>query len=77
MPRVVFREKSKTGLGFENGHRQQKCWRTPNVYLTGNPAVELLKLIIMFFLRLAVPPLQIVVSWHSQGTPTNSIIPFH
>ena len=39
MPRVVLREKSKTGLGFEIGHRQQKCQRTPNVYLTGNPAV--------------------------------------
>ena len=31
MPRVLFNEESKTGLGSEIGHRQQKCWLTPNV----------------------------------------------
>ena len=27
MPRVILNEESKTGHGFEIGHRQQKCWR--------------------------------------------------
>ena len=31
VPRVVFREEFKTGLGFEIRHRQQKCLRKPNI----------------------------------------------
>ena len=29
MPRVVFNEESKTGHGFEIGHRQQNAGKTP------------------------------------------------
>ena len=39
LPRVVWAGKSKTGLGFEIGPRQQKFQRSPIVHLTGNPAV--------------------------------------
>ena len=31
LPRVVWAEESKTGLGFKIGPRQQKCQRTPNL----------------------------------------------
>ena len=40
LPRVVWAgEEPKTGLGFEIGPRQQKCQRSPNAHLIGNPAV--------------------------------------
>ena len=34
MPRVVWAEESKTGLGIEIGHRQQKLWRKPTLCIT-------------------------------------------
>ena len=40
MPRVVWAEESKTGLGIEIGHRQQKLWRKPTLQSMDNPAVE-------------------------------------
>ena len=41
IPCIVFvgGEKSKTGLGFEIGQRQQKIWRKLNLQSLANPAV--------------------------------------
>ena len=40
MPRVVFHEESKTGLGFEIRHRQKNADVHPmSTELMGNPAV--------------------------------------
>ena len=39
MPRVVFDEESKAGLGFEIGQRQQKYQRKPTLQSLANPAV--------------------------------------
>ena len=41
LPCVVWAEKSKIGLRFEIGPRQQKFQRSPSVHLMGNPAVDL------------------------------------
>ena len=38
MPRVVCNEESKTGLGFEIGHRQQKCWCEAQRAIDGQPS---------------------------------------
>ena len=43
LPRVVWPEESKTGLGFEIEPRQQTCHRSPNVHLMGTPAVTTTK----------------------------------
>ena len=40
MPRVVFPEDSKSGLGIELGHRQQKLWCKLTLQSMGNPAVD-------------------------------------
>ena len=40
MPRVVWAEESKTGLGFEIGPRQQKCQRKLTLQFLANPAVQ-------------------------------------
>ena len=39
-PRVVWAGEYKNGFGFEIGPRQQKCQRSSNVHLMGNPAVR-------------------------------------
>ena len=39
MPRVVFDERSKTGLGSEIKEQQRKCWRKLNLQSIANPAV--------------------------------------
>ena len=41
MPRVVWAEESKTGLGFEIGPNMEMSQQRPNVHLSDNPAVAL------------------------------------
>ena len=40
VPSVVFNEESKTGLGFEIGHRQQKIWCKPSLQSLAYQAVR-------------------------------------